>query len=75
MSAGTGVRHSEFNPSSAEPVHFFQIWIEPAETGTQASYEQIRFDPDEKKNRLKLRAFSCFSATLPSARISPFQKA
>jgi quercetin 2,3-dioxygenase len=53
MSAGTGVRHSEFNPSSAEPLHLFQIWIEPATTGTQPSYEQIRFDPQEKKNKLK----------------------
>jgi hypothetical protein len=53
MSAGTGVRHSEFNPSSAEPLHLFQIWIEPATTGTQPSYEQIRFDPEEKRNKLK----------------------
>ena len=53
MSAGTGVRHSEFNPSTAEPVHFFQIWIEPATTGTRPSYEQIRFDPADKKNKLK----------------------
>jgi quercetin 2,3-dioxygenase len=53
MSAGSGVRHSEFNPSSAEPLHLFQIWIEPAATGTQPGYEQIRFDPEEKKNKLK----------------------
>jgi len=53
MSAGTGVRHSEFNPSSAEPLHLFQIWIEPATTGTQPGYEQIRFDPEEKQNKLK----------------------
>jgi redox-sensitive bicupin YhaK (pirin superfamily) len=53
MSAGTGVRHSEFNPSSTEPLHLFQIWIEPATMGTQPSYEQIRFDPEEKKNKLK----------------------
>jgi hypothetical protein len=53
MSAGTGVRHSEFNPSNSERLHFFQIWIEPATNGTQPSYEQIRFDPKEKKNRLK----------------------
>src|SRR5947209_8872624 len=53
MSAGTGVRHSEFNASQTEGVHFFQIWIEPATTGTQPSYEQIRFDPKEKQNKLK----------------------
>jgi redox-sensitive bicupin YhaK (pirin superfamily) len=53
MSAGTGIRHSEFNPSGTEPLHLFQIWIEPATKGTPSSYEQIRFDPEEKKNRLK----------------------
>jgi quercetin 2,3-dioxygenase len=53
MSAGTGIRHSEFNPSSTEPLHFFQIWIEPETRGTQPSYEQIRFDPEEKKNKLR----------------------
>ncbi len=53
MSAGTGIRHSEFNPSKSERLHFFQIWIEPATTGTEPSYEQIRFDPKEKQNRLK----------------------
>lgn len=56
MSAGTGVRHSEFNPSSKEPLHLFQIWIHPQKTGTQPSYEQIKFDPVEKQNRLKLLA-------------------
>ena len=53
MSAGTGVRHSEFNPSKTEPLHFFQIWIEPAAKGTPSSYEQIHFDPEGKKNKLK----------------------
>jgi redox-sensitive bicupin YhaK (pirin superfamily) len=56
MSAGTGIRHSEFNPSSTEPLHFFQIWIEPAALGKAPSYEQQRFDPKEKKNRLKALA-------------------
>jgi quercetin 2,3-dioxygenase len=53
MSAGTGVMHSEYNGSKSDPVHFFQIWIEPATNGTQPSYEQIRFDPKEKQNELK----------------------
>lgn len=53
MSAGTGILHSEFNPSKEGPVHFFQIWIEPATAGTEPSYEQIRFDPAQKRNRLK----------------------
>lgn len=56
MSAGTGVMHSEFNPSGTNPVHFLQIWIEPAATGTPSSYEQIRFDPEEKLSKLKLLA-------------------
>jgi quercetin 2,3-dioxygenase len=56
MSAGTGVVHSEANPSNTDPVHFFQIWIEPATTGTPSSYEQLRFDPLEKRGKLKLLA-------------------
>jgi hypothetical protein len=54
MSAGTGVRHSEFNPSSSEPVHFLQIWIQPAERNIQPSYEEKRFSPEEKRGRLRL---------------------
>ncbi|HWY71901.1 MAG TPA: pirin family protein [Terriglobales bacterium] len=56
MSAGKGVMHSEFNASKSEPVHFLQIWIEPATTGTPSSYEQIAFNPEEKKGKLKLLA-------------------
>jgi len=56
MSAGRGVTHSEFNASDKESVHFLQIWIEPATKGTPASYEQIRFAPEEKKGKLRLLA-------------------
>lgn len=56
MSAGTGVVHSEFNPSRTDAVHFLQIWILPATTGTKSSYEQFKFDPVEKQGRLRLIA-------------------
>jgi redox-sensitive bicupin YhaK (pirin superfamily) len=56
MSAGKGVVHSEFNGSGEKPVHFFQIWIEPATRGTPSSYEQIRFNPADKAGKLKLLA-------------------
>jgi redox-sensitive bicupin YhaK (pirin superfamily) len=56
MSAGTGVRHSEFNPSSDRPVHFLQIWIQPSAGGIPPSYEQKRFEPTEKRGRLRLIA-------------------
>jgi redox-sensitive bicupin YhaK (pirin superfamily) len=54
MSAGSGVRHSEFNPSPSEPVHFLQIWIQPDERNIEPSYEEKRFSPDEKRGRLRL---------------------
>ena len=56
MSAGSGVTHSEFNGSDSEPVHFFQIWIEPKSNGTAPSYEQLKFEPEEKLNRFKVLA-------------------
>jgi redox-sensitive bicupin YhaK (pirin superfamily) len=58
MSAGSGVIHSEFNGSESEPVHFLQIWIEPATKGTPPAYQQIKFDPEEKQNRFKILASS-----------------
>src|SRR5260221_12777231 len=56
MTAGTGVLHSEFNPSKTEPVRFLQIWILPDETGLAPSYEQRTFSAEETKGRLRLRA-------------------
>jgi len=56
MSAGTGVRHSEFNPSPREPVHFLQIWIEPDVRGIAPGYEEKHFDPASKRGRLRLVA-------------------
>ena len=56
MSAGSGVRHSEFNPSRLASVHFLQIWIQPSERGIPPGYEQKRFDADSKRGRLRLVA-------------------
>jgi quercetin 2,3-dioxygenase len=56
MSAGTGVRHSEANPSADEPVHLLQIWIEPAKEGIEPGYEQKVFADADKRGRLRLVA-------------------
>ena len=56
MTAGTGIRHSEFNASSTDPVHFLQIWILPEAAGLAPGYEQTRFEPEEKRGRLRLVA-------------------
>jgi redox-sensitive bicupin YhaK (pirin superfamily) len=54
MSAGTGVTHSESNPSPDEPVHLLQIWILPSAEGIAPDYEEKRFPDDEKRNKLRL---------------------
>ncbi|MET4890195.1 pirin family protein [Morganella morganii] len=64
MSAGTGIRHSEYNPSNDNPLHLYQIWIIPEKTGLTPRYEQRRFDaangrqlvlsPDARDGSLKV---------------------
>jgi len=56
MSAGNGVRHSEYNHDKAGTTHFLQIWIEPSVTGIAPSYEQKHFDAAAKRGRLRLIA-------------------
>ena len=56
MSAGSGIWHSEFNPSDTEGVHFLQIWIEPNVVGIKPSYEERHFSDREKQGRFKLIA-------------------
>ncbi len=56
MTAGTGIRHSEFNPSDTEKVHLLQIWILPEKNGLTPGYEQTYFAPEEKQGKLRLVA-------------------
>jgi quercetin 2,3-dioxygenase len=56
MTAGTGISHSEFNPSQTEPVHLYQIWLLPEQEGLDPSYEQRAFPEEERANRLRLVA-------------------
>ncbi len=56
MSAGTGIRHSEFNPSKSEPVHLYQIWILPEKEGIKPMYEQKAIPAEDKRGKLKLVA-------------------
>ncbi len=54
MTAGTGVRHSEFNASDSDPVHFLQIWVLPEKNGLEPGYEQVRFTDEYKRGKLCL---------------------
>jgi redox-sensitive bicupin YhaK (pirin superfamily) len=56
MTAGTGIRHSEFNPSSSAPVHLYQIWLLPMRAGLTPSYEQKSFPLESVPNRWRLVA-------------------
>jgi redox-sensitive bicupin YhaK (pirin superfamily) len=56
MSAGRGIRHSEFNPSTSEPVHLYQIWLLPHTNGLVPSYSQKTFAAEERNNRWQLVA-------------------
>jgi redox-sensitive bicupin YhaK (pirin superfamily) len=56
MSAGTGIRHSEFNGSAAEPVHFLQIWMLPERQGLPPRYDQVAFQEADLRNHLRLIA-------------------
>lgn len=56
MSAGSGVRHSEFNASKSDEVHFLQIWIIPEKSGIEPSYEQKTFTTEQKQGKLRVVA-------------------
>ena len=74
MSAGSGIRHSEFNPSPDESVHFLQIWIQPEKAALPPSYEQKSFSEEDKRGKLRVIASrdakdgSCLLYTSPSPR-------
>ena len=56
MTAGTGIEHSEFNPSETEPVHLYQIWLFPEKRGLVPSYDQREFPDDERNGKLRVVA-------------------
>ncbi len=56
MTAGSGIRHSEFNPSATEPVHLYQVWLTPRQVGLQPSYDQRAFPAIDRQGRLQLVA-------------------
>jgi redox-sensitive bicupin YhaK (pirin superfamily) len=67
MSAGTGVIHSEYNASTTEPTHFFQIWLVPAAKDVPPSYQQFAYEPSEKRGALRLIAGPDRNTNPPSA--------
>jgi redox-sensitive bicupin YhaK (pirin superfamily) len=67
MSAGTGIRHSEFNASGSEPVHFLQIWILPEKAGLAPRYDQKSFEDSALRNRLQ--QIACRSESLNSVQM------
>ena len=56
MSAGTGITHSEINPSQTDPVHLLQIWVFPEQRGLPPGYEEREFPEEERRGRLRLIA-------------------
>lgn len=56
MTAGSGIRHSEFNHSATDPVHFLQIWVMPERDGLEPGYEQKSFSREDRSGALKLLA-------------------
>jgi redox-sensitive bicupin YhaK (pirin superfamily) len=56
MTAGTGIRHSEYNPSESEPVHFYQIWLLPSGKGLRPGYDQRAFPQAERQGKLQVVA-------------------
>lgn len=56
MSAGTGIRHSEFNPSKSDPVRFLQIWMLPEKNGLKPCYDQKAFRGEDRRGKLRLVA-------------------
>jgi redox-sensitive bicupin YhaK (pirin superfamily) len=70
MSAGTGVVHSEFNPSKTERTNLFQLWVFPKENGIAPRYDQKTFDAAERKNKIQTVA-SGFTPQPPKGGVSP----
>jgi len=56
MSAGTGIRHSEYNPSTEQTLHLLQIWIEPAQEGLTPNYEYQQFSTPDRQSKLQIIA-------------------